>query len=225
MASVDGISDFITTLRVHMHVPIALSDDRREEKERSWMSSMAQCLRAYEDDVLKAGADKILRQTKGSDRRFPLPGQIIKVLDEIVQDLKRKPLLEQEIGQAKASPWSRDRTRLVVDLLRPTRLAHQAINEGWIGPLVDFCRIHARLPDDKELRRIRDRAREFDELREMCHAGVGWPTTSGGASHARVCAKWADTIEARNQLWARVLRGAEDENALYRPIDMAAGSA
>lgn len=226
MASVEGISDFITTLRVHMHVPIALSDERREEKERLWMASMAQCLRNYADDVLREGAEKILRDARGSDRRFPLPGQIIRALNEIVEDRNRKPLLEGQLDQAKSSPWSRERTRLVLDLLRSGGIGLRAASENYLGALVDFCRANSRLPDEREMRRVRDRAREFDETREMCHAGVGWPSVRGG-NHplAVVCAKWGDTIEARNQLWARVLRGEENHEALWRPLNMADGEA
>lgn len=225
MASVDGISDFITTLRVHMHVPIAASDERRDEKERAWMASMAQCLRTYDDDVLKTGAQAILRDARGSDRRFPLPGQIIKALNEIVEDRNRKPMLAAQFDETRSSPSSRDRIRLVVDLLRSSAIGRRAASENWLGGLVDFCRVHARLPDEKEVRRIQDKSREFDETRDMCHAAVGWPSTPAGQAHAAVCAKWADTIEARSQLWARVLRGEEDEAALFRPLDMTAGNA
>lgn len=221
--TVDGIWNFITTLRVHLDLPIK-RDEQFAAREAVWAASMKQCLRPFCDEILAEGAKRILASTNGRDRRFPMPGQILRVLNEISEERYRKPLLAAHIDRERAYPYSRDRTRLIADMLRGSQVGRDAIAGNWVGALVDFCREHSRLPADSEKGVLIASGRQFDEVRGMCHAGVGWPIVRGGdGSHplARMLARFADSIETRNQLWARVIRGEEGVEALFRPLDMA----
>lgn len=220
MASIEAISKFITTLRVHFNVPIALTDPERPAKERAWTMSISQCIRPYSDDVLDRASQSILNNWTSSDRRFPLPGKIREVCDDIVVEDKRLPLMQQvldaQIGE-NAPPFSRARTKLVLDLLCG-EMGRRAAREMWIGSLVDHVRYAKALPDESTVRTLKARSREMEELRGQCHAGVGWPSDITGRALAGMCARMADTIERRNQLWARVVLGQEDEEALFRAL-------
>lgn len=229
-ASLDGIARFVTTLRVHLNVPFREGINPKEEperharedaKRRAWLASINQCVRPYTDDILDRTAAAILNTRRG-DRRFPLPGEIREIANEIVENDRRGPLLKQAVAEAfdgKSAPRaSRARTMLVLDLLRGA-MGQQAAREMWIGSLVDYVRDEKELPPAHLVGTIKARAKEFSSLREQCHAGVGWPSTPGGMAMAAACAKWGDTIEARNRLWARVILGQESEEALFRWIE------
>ena len=86
MASIEAKAAFITTLRVHYTVTIY--EPNREEKERAWTKSIADCIDFYSDDVVARATQKILH-TRTSDRRFPLPAEIRKVCDQFVADDRR----------------------------------------------------------------------------------------------------------------------------------------
>lgn len=230
-ASGKAIARFINTLKAHFTSPVPplrewelkdkLAVASHAEKEALWFASMARALRGYPEAVLVDGADEILRRMRGTDRRFPLPGQIIDVLGGVAEERNRKPIVEI-IENQRAYPYSRERTRLVVDMLRGSQIGLDAVNGNWVGPLVSFCRENSRMPKDHECGPLIARSREFDDLRGMAHAGVGWPSVRAGNHPLAVaCAKFADTIEIQNQLWARVIRGEESDEALFRPLDMA----
>jgi len=182
-------------------------------EEAQWMDGLTAILSVYRDDVLADGCLWFLQHRK--EPRFPLPAEIITVCDEITKERSRPALLAQEAAEVRASPYSRSRTRLVLDLLRGD-LGKRAARENWIGPLVDYARQHAALPkDERLLQEMRIKAQEQDQLREACYRGDGWPKGSGLAA---MCAAWAESIEARNRLWARVILGQEREEALYRRL-------
>lgn len=206
---------FVTHLSKHFNVYFKAGTDEATE----WIRSMIGIVGVYDEAVLGAALVVILRTRK--EARFPLPAEIITVCDAVVQVRNRKPMVEKMRGEAfdgnMAPPHSKARTMLVLDLMR-TEMGREAARDGWIGSLVDHVRYAKCLPDSGMVRTIKMRAVEFQELRNKCHSGVGWPADLGGRAHARVCALLADTMEARNRLWARVVLGDANEDDLFRGL-------
>ena len=209
-------SKFVTNLTKHFSVFFKSGTDEAAE----WIKSMIGIVGVYDDAVLGAAFVLILRTRK--ETRFPLPAEIIAVCDSVVQARNRKPMAEKMrdgvFDGHSAPPHSRARTALVLDLLRG-EMGREAARDGWIGSLVDHVRYAKELPDGSMIRTIKARAVEFQEIRERCHHGVGWPSTPQGRGLARACAIWGDTIEARNRLWSRVILGQEDEESIFRRIE------
>lgn len=197
-------------------------------EEAMWSRSMSSVLGGYKPAVLAQTCARILKTRKND--KFPLPAEIAAIADEIEYDLNRLPMLEKARDEVfdgrKAPPYSRARTKLVLDMIRGG-MGRRAAADGWIGQLVDYVREHAALPDERRVAHLQREAREAYEIRVQCHAGVGWPSTPGGLALAAMCARLGDTIERRNQLWARVVLGQESEEALFRaiPKDLDEGAA
>lgn len=214
------IAGFVSRLAVHFPPPRFDS----AEQEAEWLASIIASLRGYSDDVLERASQQIIdtRGLRAGEKWFPVPAEIRKVCVEIIDEDRRVPLLKQAFEEAhdghKAPRASRARTKLVIDLLRGA-MGQQAAREMWIGSLVDYVRDEKSLPPTNVVGVIKARARELELIRERCHAGVGWPSTPEGRAMARACAKLADTIEARNRLWSRVILGQEPEESLFKWIE------
>lgn len=214
------VAAFVSRLAVHFPPP----KFDGPEQESEWLRSIIESLKGYSDDVLSRTAQHII-DNRGLNRReekwFPVPAEIRRYCNEIIAEDERLPLMKAQQDEAfdglKAPPFSKARTRLVLDLLRGA-MGQQAAREMWIGSLVDHVRYAKALPDESMARTLKARAREMEELRGRCHAGVGWTSDATGQALAGMCAKLADTIERRNRLWARVILGQEDEDALFRAI-------
>lgn len=202
-------ADFIGHMAQHFRVYFR----EGSPEEAQWSDSLIAVLAAYDGRCLSSTCLHFLRTR--TETRFPLPAEIIDVCEEVMVDRNRAPLLEKQAEATAASPQSNERTRLTLDLLRANGFGLAAAKENWLGPLVSFVRTNARLPRQDEIAGIKRSAQLFDETREMCHAGVGWPSVPGQIHpYATAMARWADNIEARAQLWAAVLRGEEDEREL-----------
>jgi hypothetical protein len=214
------VAKFVSTIAVHFPPPRFDSP----EQEAEWLRSIIESLKSYDESVLDRACQWIIdhRGLKANEKWFPVPAEIRKVCNEIIDEDRRVPLLRQAAAEIfdgkKAPPHSRARTALVLDLLKG-EMGREAARDGWIGSLVDYVRHAKELPDGSMIRTIKARAVEFQEIRQRCHHGVGWPSTPQGKGLARACAIWGDTIEARNRLWARVILGNEDEEAIFRFIE------
>lgn len=213
------IASFVSRLAVHFPPPKFDSP----EQEAEWLRSIIESLKGYSESVLNRTAQLIIdtRGLKREEKWFPVPAEIRRYCNDIIAEDERLPLLKAQQAESfdalKAPPFSRARTKLVVDLLRG-EMGKRAAREMWIGSLVDYVRHAKALPDESMVRTLRARSREMEELREQCHAGVGWPSDITGRALAGMCARMAETIERRNRLWVRVVLGQEDEEALYRAI-------
>ena len=220
MSTIEGKARFITTLRTHLNV--AIYEPNRDAKELAWTRSIGNTVNPYDDDSLDEAIEKILnsRTGKGSDdRRFPLPGEIRKVCDQIILDRKRPSMLDAEAEAQKSSPWSRGRSKFVVEHLLSGEMGKRAAREGWIGSLFDECRARNALPSENEVWKIKETSRKFQETRQMCHAGAGWPSTALGLSMGGACANLGDTIEKRNRLLASIVLGRSNVELLFTHLD------
>jgi hypothetical protein len=221
MSSKEAIGKFVSTIAAYFPAPKFESESREDE----WLRSMSIALRDYSDDTLERATQQIInnRGLRREERWFPVPAEIRKVCLEVLDEDKRKDMFKKQVVEnidpRKAPRGSAARTKLVLDLVRGP-MGQQAAREMWIGSLVDYVRDEMQLPHTQIVGTIKAKAKAFDELRGQCHAGVGWPSTPMGLGLAGACAKMADTIEARNQIWARVVLGEESEDKLFRRIEM-----
>lgn len=213
------VAAFVSRLAVHFPPP----KFDGPEQESEWLRSIIESLKGYSDDVLTRAAQHIIdtRGLKREEKWFPVPAEIRRYCNEIIAEDERLPLLKAQQSEAfdglKAPPFSKARTRLVLDLLKG-EMGRRAAREMWIGSLVDYVRYAKALPDEQMVRTIKSRALEFQDVRERCHAGVGWPDAPDGRAMARRFAILADTMERNSRRWARVILGHEDEEALFRAI-------
>jgi len=218
--SATSVARFVSKVAVHFPPPRFESD----AQEAEWLRSIVESLKLYDDDVLDVASQRIIdtRGLRSDEKWFPKVAEIRRLCAGIVDDKRRAPLMKQAMAEAfdghSAPPHSRARTALVLDLLRG-EMGREAARDGWIGSLVDFVRHSKELPYGSMISTLKARAVEFQEIRQRCHHGVGWPSTPQGKGLARACAIWGDTIEARNRLWARVILGKEDEEAIFRFIE------
>lgn len=223
MSSKQAVAKFVSSVAVHFPPPKFDS----AEQEAEWLKSIVDSLQEFSDETLDRAWQHIRdhRGLRKEEKWFPVPAELRRVCQEIVADGARKSLFQQQGSQSfdphKASSHSKVRTQLVIDLVRG-EMGRRAATEGWIGALVDHVRTTACLPDESMVKTLRAREREFQEIREQCHEGVGWPM---GSEQPKKFAKLGDTIQARNRLWARVVLGQETEDALFRMIDLEANAA
>lgn len=186
-------------------------------EEIMWARSMVAVLGGYSETVLAKACAQILKTRKND--RFPLPAEIAAICVDIADDDSRPALLEAERNAAKANPWSRERTRFVIEQLLSGPMGKQAARDGWIGPLYDECRIRNELPHVSEVPKLKRRAEDFFEVRAMCHRREGWTKDANGVALATAAARLGDTIEKRNRLVAAVVLGRESVESLFRNLD------
>lgn len=173
----------------------------KEENEALWLHTMSGFLSKYDDDVLLEAA-KTICQTRDPDKQgtmFPKPVECISACEDVLK-LRRGAVLQ--IEAPKGDEWSDDRLTLAFDLANGP-LGHRAAREGWISPLLRFCRRHMRLPKDHEIADVIAVARGFEIDRERNHRGENGPMSG-------VLAKLADSIAERAKEHAsKVLGDAE----------------
>lgn len=186
-----------------------------EKHELEWLAAVRAALNNYSKEIIDRACQEIMntRGLRRDEKWFPLIAEIRKVCEAIKDDIERVPRLKaahDEIFDGhKAPPYSKARTKLVVDLLRGS-MGRQAAEEGWIGPLVDYTRANKCLPDASLIRVLKAQAQDTFELVEKCHLGKG-----GLANRLAIL---GDSILRRNKLWARVVLGQESEEALFRAL-------
>ena len=204
MSSQIAISKFMTDLA--MHFP---KKHESPGAEKAWLQSMVATLRGYSDDVLREAAQHIIDKRK--DRFFPLPSELKDACDaaqriqENITRAKTIPALRKPMSE---DQWDA-RTAFANDLV-PGPLGRQAASDEpcWVLRLRDFIVEHQRMPDAREIERLKREAREFDVINAECIRG--WFIDGGGNrvawDQAKMCAAWgAKVLDKREKLRAEVL--------------------
>tara|TARA_R110000868_G_scaffold4998_6_gene30979 strand:- start:1626 stop:2300 length:675 start_codon:yes stop_codon:yes gene_type:complete len=211
------IAKFVSQIAVYFPPPRFES----QEQEAEWLRSMVESLKAYDGDILDRACQEIIdtRGTRAGEKWFPLPAEIRRVCTDIADETNRPKVLAAEMEAAKANPWSRARTRFVIEQLLSGEMGKRAARDGWIGPLYDECRLRNELPKAHEIDGLKRRAEDFFAVRSMCHRREGWPATGVGSGLAGAAARLGDTIEKRNRLVASVVLGNASVELLFRSLD------
>lgn len=164
------VASFISRLVVHFPVRF-----ETEERELEWIQSLSQALRSYDASVLERAAQRIV-ETR-TERRFPLVGEINKVLQSIAYDdqLQQKMLGAKDatFQPEKVSKWSDSRQQWA-DSLVMGELGRQAAKEGWILALHNHVVETGKLPERGEIHALQRSVNGFDEALDKCRAG-GFP--------------------------------------------------
>lgn len=169
----DPVGKFIAVVELHFPKPRFEDDD----VEKAWMGSMMKFLSPYSSAVLSDSAEYILqnRKPKTDGKFFPAPSEIIevcKMFDGLERAKSKTPLLSH--GRKDKSEWAGWRVELANDLIKTAPEA--AKKQGWIGALWSFCRKFGRMPEgSREVAKIQDEARNFDEALAVCEAGEAGP--------------------------------------------------
>lgn len=161
-------------------------------EEVQWQEAIEAILSVYDEACLADVCLWFLQHRK--EVRFPLPAEIIKVADAVMTERERPKLLAKEMGDHKSNPFGQDRTKLVVSMLR-TPIGYQAIDEGWIGPLADYCRQHMEMPPSSMFPELRRKAADHAEFVERCYR-EDWKRKGGLMS---VCARAVEGMQARKE--------------------------
>ena len=187
------VSEFVSKLV--MHFPVRFDSD---ERQIEWVDSMTVAFRGYDGDVLMRAAQKTI-DTR-TDRKFPLIAELHKICREIIYDDKiTQKALPGVTSAERADPASPERARLADDLVLG-EMGRQAAREGWILHLWHFVRDNGRLPEQRQIQKLKDEVRGFEEALDHARKG-GW-------DQAQVLVKTGTSMLSRRQeLAERVLHG------------------
>ena len=148
--------EFISSLV--MHFPVRHDSP---DREMEWLRSMIAALKHYDGEVLDSALQRLV-DTR-TDRRFPLPAEIRKVCNEVIEWQNRGKLVPEQQKAARHLESTADRIKLANDLIC-TELGRKAAREGWILGLWDYARKNGRLPSaGYEIANIQRGRVEFDE--------------------------------------------------------------
>ena len=129
--------------------PPSTSDDD------AFLAELSDMIGKTEPDILNAAGD-IIRATH-KRRGWPSPAEIMAAIEKASAERPRKTKVDL------SDPlWSHDSIGLANRLI-VCELGEQAVREGWILTLWDFCRQQRRLPNGYELGRLRHVQDEFDK--------------------------------------------------------------
>lgn len=148
--------EFISSLVMHFPVRHESSD-----REMEWLRSMIEALKHYDGEVLKSALQRLV-DTR-TDRRFPLPAEIRKACNEVVEWQNRHKLIPEQQKAAQHLEFTDDRIKLANGLVC-TEMGRTAAREGWILGLWDYARKHGQLPTEGyEIANVQRGRHEFDE--------------------------------------------------------------
>lgn len=109
------------------------------------------------DPAIIDTAGDIIRATH-KRRGWPSPAEIMAAIEKASSEQPRKP------AQVAEDPlWGQDTIGLANRMI-VCELGEQAVREGWILVLWDFCRRNRRLPNGYELGSLRHSQSEFDNV-------------------------------------------------------------
>lgn len=151
-------------------------------------------------EVLHRAVDKILRKTKF--RAWPTIGECVDAVQSAAGDLN-EPLKDraERAFDEKYPEWSTQAFD-VADRMVKCALGKQALDEGWLLGLHEFCRRERRYPGPAEQRNIIRQTRVIDD----CAAGQAEP----GVMHQSLQKLAQSFVVRRNELVERL--GPEIKN-------------
>lgn len=182
MSQQQAITNFITSLALHFTVK-----HETPEHEKAWLKSMAMNLRSFPASVLNEAAEEIIRTRK--HRNFPLPAECREVCIAIDKRERAQDLPMEEKIPERHPEWTKWRIRNADQFIATQAIAKEAARSNWILQLHDFIRVNQRLPNEREIPRLKEQARLFDEAYAECVRG-GWP-------QAAMLAKLGEAMLAR----------------------------
>ena len=188
-----GALQFLTTLRTNFRVKRHESDAHEER----WVAMMIAELKGFSDEVLEQAAKDLSRRRK--NEYFPILSECINACQDAKHWIEMaSPKLKFKAAQD-AEPGSDDRQRLA-DQLIMGEMGRQAANEGWVLTLWCYVRDNGRLPEQRQISKLRAEAKGFDHALDQCRAG-GWQQAMP------LAALGSSILAKRQELTERVLHG------------------
>jgi hypothetical protein len=211
------VAKFVSTIAVHFPPPKFESAAQEEE----WLQSIVNALQAYDSDMLRRAAQRIIntRGLRREDKWFPVPAEIRRVCASIAAEDNAKTIPLQFKSQDGAGWRTRDADKWI-----HSEMGERAAKEGWIGGLHMFIRRNGAMPDDRERKPQEVMVRGADdvlEIRTIMMTDVEYLKRSakeaelayddcvrGGWPDARSLARLGESMRARNdELADKVLGG------------------
>lgn len=123
---------------------------------RAYLAELNRLIGHYSEPVLEHAANKLIREHTPTQRNpWPSPATIAKACSEAAGTWGKKAP-----GRS-SGEWSTEAVAKAYDLV-VTPMGRTAADDGWVLGLWDFCRKHGRLPERREIDRIKDGAAGFD---------------------------------------------------------------
>lgn len=140
-------------------------------KSQATIDRLRSELAGYSDAVLRRACDTMIRTRK--HRFFPTVAECLEAVHEAAGTDAAKPLQPPKKGSVDAYLQGQAIARRVC--VGP--MVTEAWKAKWFGGLWDFCAANHRLPEDREIARIRARSQETHEIM------VAESTNSGEIGH------------------------------------------
>lgn len=124
---------------------------------KAYLDELNRLIGHYSEPVLEHASNQLIREHTPTQRNpWPSPATIAKACAVAASTWgKVKPM-------SPPGEWSKEAVAKAYDLLK-SPMGRAAADEGWVLGLWDFCRKNGRLPDRKEVGRLKDGAQGFDE--------------------------------------------------------------
>lgn len=172
----DVMSKFLDPLREVYPLP-----KHAETNLEKFFSVYLKMLKTFADDTLSAAADHIMEVR--NVRTFPLPAECNAACKHVIDAARygeHKPSREgnrhEHLPFEQRYPeWQEWRIKKANELVC-SDLGREALGEGWIVSLHDFCREQQRVPDRHELVSVRNKGLEVSkDFEAAVKAAVGNP--------------------------------------------------
>lgn len=119
-----------------------------------WVDAYVQVLERFDDEVLAAGAMRVIETHKM--RAFPLPAECVEAC-VIAKDAREAPDLTKPLTKERYPEWSDERRALANNLFASCKHSKNALAEDWALTLHDFLREQGRWPNDMEASKLRSK--------------------------------------------------------------------
>lgn len=164
--SEQGAVQFMTTLQTNFRQ----KRHESEQHEERWVALMVAELKGFSDEVLEQAAKDMLRRRRGE--YFPILSECLAACTDAKHWIEQaSPKLKFKTAET-ADPKSIDRQNLA-DQLVMGEMGRQAAHEGWILALWNFIRDNGRLPEQRQIGKLKAESKGFDHALDQCRAG-GW---------------------------------------------------
>jgi hypothetical protein len=131
---------------------MAVYGEPRTPDPDEFLTEFAACLEGCDASALRKATDRLIRKSSF----WPKPAEVLEAVSSILAERDR------QMETTRRPPNVHEQFKLATGLVQGP-LGKIAARDGWVRGLWDFCRVHERLPGEREQREIIASAREHVE--------------------------------------------------------------
>jgi len=132
---------------------MAVYGEPRTPDPDEFLTEFAACLEGCDASALRKATDRLIRKSAF----WPKPAEVLEAVSSILAERDR------QAESTRRPPTVQEQFRRATGLIQGP-LGKTAARDRWVRGLWDFCRIHERLPGEREQREIIGHAREHVEI-------------------------------------------------------------